>query len=63
MREIWGAAEDMTEDLDFRLLRYIVAITEDLHFTRTAQRLFVAVPEPEARSIRRAPESAEPRSP
>jgi DNA-binding transcriptional LysR family regulator len=53
----------MTEDLDFRLLRYIVAITEDLHFTRTAQRLFVAVPEPEARSIRRAPESAEPRSP
>jgi DNA-binding transcriptional LysR family regulator len=34
----------MSDSLEFRLLKYILAVAETLNFTRAAQRLFLAQP-------------------
>jgi DNA-binding transcriptional LysR family regulator len=34
----------MSDSLEFRLLRYILAVAETLNFTRAAERLYLAQP-------------------
>jgi DNA-binding transcriptional LysR family regulator len=47
----------VTEDLDPRLLRHFVAVAEELHFSRAAERLFVAQ-QAISRNVRRLEECA-----
>ncbi len=39
-----GAARAMSDSLEFRLLRYIVAVADTANFTRAAERLYLAQP-------------------